>query len=30
MLLSLDDGAIVVWRGKALDAPEPPAAVEKI
>ena len=30
MLFSVDDGAVVVLRGKALDAPEPPAAVEKI
>ena len=30
MLFGMDDGAIVVLRGKALDAPEPPAAVEKI
>ena len=30
MLFGMDDGAIVVLRGEALDAPEPPAAVEKI
>jgi hypothetical protein len=30
MLFGLDDSAVVIWRGKALDAPEPPSAIEKI
>jgi len=30
MLFSLDDRAVVIWRGKALDASKPPAAIEKI
>jgi hypothetical protein len=30
MLLSLHYCAVVICRGEALDAPEPPAAIEKI